>query len=87
MASRDSLQRPWLSLSHVLGGWYSGCHHPLICISQMQHAAINRSSNYGGLCFVTVIMMPFLGCCYIILLSEINGFYLLVFMCISKMFG
>jgi len=56
----------------------------------MQHAAINRSSNYDALCFVTkkgVIMTLFFGYYYLILPSEITFFYLLVFMCISQMFG
>lgn len=56
--SRDFLQCPWLSLSHALC-WYSGFHYPLICISQMQHSVINKSSNYGSLSSVTVIMRPF----------------------------
>lgn len=56
-ASRDSLQRPCLSLSLVPSWFTVGLHHPLICTAQKRHAAINRSSSYGCLCFVIVLIM------------------------------
>lgn len=86
VASRDSLQRPWLSLSHAfcLVQWLSSSTYLQFTKATCSHKQGQQSWRFM---LSDCHHDAFFGCYNIILLSEIKCFYLLVFMCISKMFG